>query len=116
MLGCLGKDGHVRVFTNALVLACAVGTAGATEPEQARRILDETGVRGGLVMHLGCGDGRSTALTGDGHAQRLSTHAIARGILRSAPKVRYSIAQAEGLGTGSPPNIIEAQRAVTRLG
>jgi len=31
------------------------------ETEQARRILKTTGVKGGLVVHLGCGDGRLTA-------------------------------------------------------
>jgi outer membrane protein assembly factor BamB len=30
--------------------------------QQARRILSETGVEGGLVVHLGCGDGKLTAV------------------------------------------------------
>ncbi len=29
--------------------------------EQAQRILQETGVTGGLVVHVGCGDGKLTA-------------------------------------------------------
>jgi len=38
-------------------------TAGGRIPPdvQARRILDETGVKGGLVVHVGCGEGRLTA-------------------------------------------------------
>jgi len=39
--------------------------AGA-EAEQARRILSATGVRGGLVVHLGCGEGKLTAALGAG--------------------------------------------------
>jgi 2-polyprenyl-3-methyl-5-hydroxy-6-metoxy-1,4-benzoquinol methylase len=36
--------------------------AGDREPSaEAREILQETGVRGGLIVHLGCADGRLTA-------------------------------------------------------
>ncbi|MBL7039566.1 MAG: PQQ-binding-like beta-propeller repeat protein [Pirellulaceae bacterium] len=35
--------------------------ASSLQREQARRILDAAGVRGGLVVHLGCGDGKLTA-------------------------------------------------------
>ncbi|MHC4251747.1 MAG: class I SAM-dependent methyltransferase, partial [Planctomycetota bacterium] len=45
------------VFALAAILALAA-TAGA---QSARGILDATGVQGGLVVHLGCGDGRLTA-------------------------------------------------------
>jgi len=34
---------------------------GADETAQARRILDAAGVKGGLIVHLGCGDGKLTA-------------------------------------------------------
>ena len=36
---------------------------------QATKILKETGVNGGLVVHLGCGDGRltTTLLVGDSY-------------------------------------------------
>ena len=37
----------------------AVGSA--PEEQQARRILETTGVTGGLVVHVGCGDGKLTA-------------------------------------------------------
>jgi len=58
------------------VLFAAVGLmgtrlAGAAETDaaaQARRILDATGVTGGLVVHLGCGDGRLTAALHAGDA------------------------------------------------
>ena len=33
----------------------------AAEEEQAGRILDAAGIKGGLVIHLGCGDGKLTA-------------------------------------------------------
>ena len=48
-----------------LVLA-GPGAWAATPAEQARRILDATGVKGGLIVHVGCGDGRLTAALGAG--------------------------------------------------
>jgi len=39
----------------------ALPAAAASPEDQARAILEATGVRGGLVVHLGCGDGRLTA-------------------------------------------------------
>ena len=35
--------------------------ASSTERDQAREILDKTGVKGGLIVHVGCGDGKLTA-------------------------------------------------------
>ncbi|MHC4558664.1 MAG: outer membrane protein assembly factor BamB family protein [Planctomycetota bacterium] len=45
----------------ALAPAVAPGPALGSEREQARQILDASGVKGGLIVHLGCGDGRLTA-------------------------------------------------------
>jgi outer membrane protein assembly factor BamB len=58
------------VASNLFVLAAAwllcghVSSAASPEAEaigQAHEILDTAGVRGGLIVHLGCGDGRLTA-------------------------------------------------------
>ena len=53
-----------------LVLAwTAAATAADASPEgEAQAILQATGVRGGLVVHLGCGDGRLTAALRAGDA------------------------------------------------
>ncbi|MFZ5833199.1 MAG: PQQ-binding-like beta-propeller repeat protein, partial [Planctomycetota bacterium] len=55
----------------ALLLVLSIvhmeGAAVAAEPDPqalARSVLDEAGVRGGLVVHVGCGDGRLTAAWG----------------------------------------------------
>ena len=45
----------------ALLVAVHNGTASAADAITAEAIYDVTGVRGGLVAHLGCGDGRLTA-------------------------------------------------------
>ena len=37
-----------------------------THQQQARQILDATGLKGGLIVHLGCEDGRLTAALFEG--------------------------------------------------
>ena len=41
--------------------ALAADTPGDQYAARARQILDDSGVTGGLVVHLGCNDGRLTA-------------------------------------------------------
>ena len=43
-----------------LTIALAVG-ANAGDTDRAQKILDGSGVTGGLVVHVGCGDGKLTA-------------------------------------------------------
>ncbi|MGB2819925.1 MAG: class I SAM-dependent methyltransferase, partial [Phycisphaerae bacterium] len=45
----------------ALAAVSILVTAGTAFGDAAREILDATGVKGGLVVHLGCGDGKLTA-------------------------------------------------------
>jgi len=52
------------VLVLALVVAPCVPNVkqrSSSERKQARQILDASGVKGGLVVHIGCGDGRLTA-------------------------------------------------------
>jgi len=72
-----------RIFIFALCLALwmASGVTLADEAEEtsfdvvASKILEESGVQGGLIVHLGCGDGRlTTALGADG---RFVVHGLA---------------------------------------
>lgn len=44
-----------------IVAFASLNESFAAQETQARKILDATGVQGGLVVHLGCGDGRLTA-------------------------------------------------------
>ena len=68
----MGTAGIIRVATgwvSALTLLGAVVAQGAENASAtARRILGETGVQGGVIVHLGCGDGKLTAAlrAGDG--------------------------------------------------
>ena len=80
---------------SALVLAIAApafaGEAGH-EAAQAKQILDAAGVRGGLVVHLGCGDGRLTA------ALRASDSYLVHGLDTDPANVRTARAHIQSLG------------------
>ena len=45
--------------------ACLLFVSGTTFADTAGQILDECGIAGGLVVHVGCGDGALTAQLGD---------------------------------------------------
>ena len=81
---------------NAVVLCLALAactalpsSVGAAESpdDLAQHILEETGVRGGLVVHLGCGDGRLTAALGKGEAY------LVHGLDRNAENVEKARAR-----------------------
>ena len=66
---------------------------GESDSERARQILSQSGIRGGLVAHLGCGDGRVTA---ELHAnERYLVHGLDRD-LENVDKARGHI-QALGI-------------------
>ncbi len=57
----LKRTGNLkRVVVGVVFLLLTTGLAAAAETP-ARDILDASGVKGGLVVHVGCGDGRLTA-------------------------------------------------------
>jgi len=61
---------RVRVLCSLAVVFCgALAVAGPAE-DRAAQILQATGLRGGLIVHVGCGDGKLTAALGakDGYA------------------------------------------------
>jgi len=74
----------------------ALGTALAAAPEnpceQARQILAETGIQGGLIVHLGCGDGKLTSAlrAGDGY--------LVQGLDTDQEKVRQARTHVQSLG------------------
>jgi outer membrane protein assembly factor BamB len=49
-------------FVFGLAIALSASAAQASDyAQEAKQILDATGVKGGLIVHLGCGDGKLTA-------------------------------------------------------
>ncbi|MEA3367928.1 MAG: hypothetical protein U9R68_07430, partial [Planctomycetota bacterium] len=63
-----------RLATGRLALALLIPLCGGAAVAagdaagDAAKILQETGIRGGLIVHLGCGDGRLTAALRAGDA------------------------------------------------
>ena len=56
--------GKTKTFCIAAMMLLSLATAApasSAERDQAGGILDKTGVKGGLIVHLGCGDGKLTA-------------------------------------------------------
>ena len=53
--------GYTVAFVVLVTAISPLSARPATNEELARRIMDETAVAGGLVVHLGCDDGQLTA-------------------------------------------------------
>jgi len=55
------QPGHIGLFIALLSIMVLTRACIEGENDLARWIIDETGVKGGLVVHVGCGDGNLTA-------------------------------------------------------
>jgi len=83
-----------RLHAVLIVIAFVCSTSGAAKPdtyrEQAQQILGTAGVKGGLIVHVGCGDGKLTA------ALRASDSFLVHGLDRDVEAVQKLV------GTFSP--------------
>ena len=79
----------VAIIVSALVLTAAPGRA---DMNQAKQISDATGVRGGLIVHIGCGSGRLTS------ALRANDSYVVHGLDRDAGNVAAARKHIQGLG------------------
>jgi len=83
-----------------LALVPALGAAAAVPERQlAERILVAAGVRGGLVVHLGCGDGRLTA------ALRADDNYTVQGLDPDAKNIEIARKYIESLGLYGPVSV-----------
>jgi len=78
-----------------LTIALAVW-ANAAEPDQVREILETSGVTGGLVVHVGCGDGKLTV------ALRANDSFIVHGLDADAQNVDSARKHIQSLGLSGP--------------
>ena len=91
------KCATIRLTTVIIVvlLVCGLAMAGVGQGSpavDARDILEATGVRGGLIVHVGCGDGRLTATLRAGESY------LVHGLDRDPAKVRQARAHIQSLG------------------
>ncbi|MFQ5810816.1 MAG: PQQ-binding-like beta-propeller repeat protein, partial [Armatimonadota bacterium] len=97
----------LRIGVAVVVLLCASismihGAAGAAKAPQralARKILSDTGVAGGLIVHIGCGDGALTA------ALRVDDRYLVHGLDVGAKTVDAARAQIRSLGLYGPVSV-----------
>ncbi len=81
------------VIVGVLLAYCQRATASEGQPvPEARGILQASGVRGGLVVHVGCGDGRLTA------ALRADEGHLVHGLDRDPEKTKQARAHIQSLG------------------
>ena len=85
----------IALFTLALLSAFAV----STRAQDAKSILDASGVQGGLVVHLGCGDGRLTA------ALRATDSYTVHGLDADESNVAAARRHVESLGLYGPVSV-----------
>ena len=90
---------HKIIPTVCCALTVAAAAAAAAERQSAGRILDVAGVKGGLIVHLGCGDGKLTA------ALRAGDSYVVHGLERDAENVAASRRHVESLGMYGPVSI-----------
>ena len=79
---------HAVVWAALILFAFAVPLSADTAAE----IIEATGVKGGLVVHLGCGDGKLTA------ALRVNQRYLVHGLDTDADKIRQARQHIQSLG------------------
>ena len=88
--------------TLALIVVLApssMAIRAAEETPRAGEILEQTGVDGGLVVHLGCGDGRLTA------ALRANDRLVVHGLGRDAANVQRAREHLQSQGLYGPVSV-----------
>jgi len=94
----------IVIFTLG-VCSLSAAEAGADARERAQAILAETGVRGGIIVHLGCGDGKLTA------ALRAGDSFQVQGIDRDGANVQAARKHVQSLGMYGPVSVVKLTNA-----
>ena len=92
-----------------LTITCVLSMSGVLQTAQgqeAKQILDVTGVRGGLVVHIGCGDGKLTA------ALHASESYLVHGLDADSEKVVKARAYVRSLGLYGQVSVEHYQKDV----
>ena len=89
----------IRSITTAVLFALACCCIGAGEKQQAQQLIEASGVRGGLVVHLGSNDGRLTA------ALRVNDRYIVHGLDDDEAKVDAARRHIQSAGLYGPVSV-----------
>jgi len=96
---CAGVFCAVASLSYARALQAAEAAKQGDARQRARQILEETGVTGGLIVHLGCGDGTLTA------ALRVDDRYLVHGLDRDATNVETARKNILSLGLYGPVSV-----------
>ena len=96
MIGRNGRRLWWQLFVVGLAALIFSGSAPAAAGDSAEAILDATGVQGGLIVHLGCGEGKLTAALHAGDAY------LVHGLDTDANNVRQAREHIRSLGLYGP--------------
>ncbi|MGB2820872.1 MAG: PQQ-binding-like beta-propeller repeat protein, partial [Phycisphaerae bacterium] len=88
----VGTGRAAAAVAACLIVLSGAGVVPAARAQEAGAILDATAVRGGLVVHVGCGDGRLTA------ALRADASYLVHGLDTDASKVEKARSHVRSLG------------------
>ena len=92
-------------FTKPVILLCVLSIVSVViaqpmvSEQQARRILDATNIKGGLIVHIGCGDGKLTAELHAGDSY------LVHGLDTNAQAVRMARKHIRKLGIYGPVSV-----------
>jgi len=99
----MGELSRLRIYAAAaLAIACACVLAGEGDTagrRQAQALLDDTGVKGGLIVHIGCGDGTLTA------ALRANDSYLVHGLDADAANIEKARATIRAAGVYGPVSV-----------
>ncbi len=87
-----------------LLVCCHVAAEGTGDAKRGQEILDAAGVRGGLVVHVGCGDGRLTA------ALRPNSSYTVHGLDASPARIAKARRHIQSLGRYGPVSVQQWDR------
>ncbi|MHC4191947.1 MAG: outer membrane protein assembly factor BamB family protein [Planctomycetota bacterium] len=90
----------IQSFCFILTLAHITAAVPSLEQQSVNQILSSTGIKGGLVLHVGCGDGKLTA------SLRLGDNYVVQGLQRDAKRVETARAVIRATGLYGPISII----------
>ena len=85
----------------AVILVFVCSQLAVAAADDGAKILNQSGVRGGVVVHVGCGDGKLTA------ALRASDAFVVQGLASDSAKVAAARKYVQGLGVYGPVSISE---------
>ena len=87
-----GRYAAVAFLAAGAIVACLASPAGAGEEALAREILSETGIRGAIIVHVACGEGKLTA------ALRVNDRCVVHGLDADPRNVARARAHIRKLG------------------